>query len=42
MTLNEVADGYAFAYVWNKDDEICSEFGTVSIKSFGGGIARIA
>ena len=42
MTLEEVAEGYAFSYVWNKDDEICSEFGTVRLKSFGGGIARIA
>lgn len=40
-TLEEVADGYAFSYVWNKSDEICSEFGTVGIKSFGGGIARV-
>ena len=42
MTLEEVKDGYAFAYVWNKSDEICSEFGTIAIKSFGGGIARTA
>ena len=41
MTLKEVTDGYAFAYVWNKTNEECSEFGTVTIKSFGGGIARI-
>ena len=41
MTLSEVADGYAFSYVWNKDDEICSEFGTIAVKSFGGGIARV-
>ena len=33
---------YAFAYVWNKDDDMCSEFGTVMIKSFGGGIMRFA
>ena len=33
---------YAFAYVWNKDDEWCSEFGTIGVKSFGGGIKRIA
>ena len=33
---------YAFAYVWNKDDDYCSEFGTVGVKSFGGGITRIA
>ena len=31
-----------FAYVWNKDDELCSEFGTITVGSFGGGIARIA
>lgn len=33
---------YAWSYVWNKDDDICSEYGTIGIKSFGGGIARIA
>ena len=33
---------YVFAYVWNKDDEWCSEFGTIGIKSFGGGIKRIS
>jgi hypothetical protein len=42
MTLEGVKDGYAFTYVWNKTDEMCSEFGDVGIKSFGGGIARIA
>ena len=33
---------YAFAYVWNKDDDICSEFGTIGVQSVGGGIARFA
>lgn len=33
---------YAFAYVWNKDDDWCSEFGTVGVISFGGGIKRVA
>lgn len=33
---------YAFAYVWNKDDDWCSEFGTIGIRSFGGGIKRFA
>lgn len=33
---------YAFAYVWNKDDDSCSEFGTIGVQSFGGGIARFA
>ena len=32
---------YVFAYVWNKDDEWCSEFGTIEVQSFGGGIRRI-
>lgn len=33
---------YAFAYVWNVTDNYCSEFGTIEIQSFGGGIRRIA
>lgn len=32
---------YAYSYVWNKDDDNCSEFGTIAIQSFGGGIRRI-
>ena len=32
---------YAFAYVWNKDDDWCSEFGTIVVKSLAGGIKRI-
>lgn len=32
----------AFAYVWNKDDDWSSEFGSVMVQSFGGGIKRIA
>ena len=32
----------AYAYVWNKDDEWCSEFGDIIVQSFGGGIKRIA
>ena len=41
MTLEEVKDSYAFSYVWNKTDDYCSEFGTIAVKSFGGGIARV-
>ena len=33
---------YAFAYVWNKSDNWCSEFGTIGVNSLGGGIRRIA
>ena len=40
-TLEDIADGYAWSYVWNKTDEWCSEFGTITVKSFGGGIARV-
>lgn len=32
----------AFAYVWNKTDDMCSEFGSITVKSLGGGITRIA
>lgn len=32
----------AFAYVWNKDDDQCSEFGSITVRSFGGGIKRVA
>lgn len=35
-------DYIAFAYVWNKTDEDCSEFGSIAIQSFGGGIRRVA
>lgn len=31
----------AYAYCWNKTDDYCSEFGTIAIQSFGGGIRRI-
>ena len=40
-TLEDVKEGYAFSYVWNKTDDYCSEFGTITVKSFGGGIARV-
>lgn len=33
---------YVSAYVWNKSDDMCSEFGTIGIRSFGGGIKRVA
>ena len=32
----------AFAYVWNKDDDWCSEFGSVTVQRFAGGISKIA
>lgn len=33
---------YAYAYVWNVDDDYCSEFGDIVISCLGGGIKRIA
>lgn len=40
-TIEDVKDHYAFAYVWNKTNDWCSEFGDIGIKSFGGGIMRV-
>ncbi len=41
--IEEYQGGYAvFAYVWNKDDDWCSELGTIAVKSFGCGIRRFA
>ena len=31
-----------FSYVWNKSDDYLSEFGTILVQSFGGGIRRTA
>jgi hypothetical protein len=40
-TLEDLKEHYAWSYVWNKTDDYCSEFGTIEVKSFGGGIARV-
>ena len=32
---------HAFAYVWNKSDDWCSELGTITVKNAFGGITRI-
>lgn len=41
MYSNKHHEYTAFAYVWNKDDDWCSEFGSITVQSFGGGIRRI-
>ena len=41
-TLSDTKRGLAWSYVWNKSDEWRSEFGTIGVASFGGGIARTA
>ena len=42
LVVSENGTHYAFAYVWNRDDDWCSELGTIGVKSFGGGIARVS
>lgn len=32
---------YVYAYTWNVTDDFCSEFGDITVRSFGGGIQRI-
>lgn len=42
MDNADIKDGYAMAYVWNKDDEWCSEFGSIGVRGKFGGIVRTA
>ena len=41
LVVDEGGYAYAFAYVWNVDDDYSSEFGDVVLRSFGGGVKRI-
>lgn len=38
----DLREGSALAYVVNADDELCSEFGSVGLKSVNGGVVRTA
>jgi len=42
LVMENSRDHIAFAYVWNKDDDWCSEFGSIGVQSFSGGIRRIS
>lgn len=42
MDDEDIAAGYALAYVWNVTDEWCSEIGSIGVKSKFGGIVRTA
>jgi hypothetical protein len=42
MDNEDIADGYALAYVWNRTDEWCSEFGSIGVRGKFGGIVRTA
>lgn len=37
---DDLKQGYAFAYVKNLDDDLCSEFGSIGIKPQFGGLVR--
>lgn len=39
---DDIKHGYVVAYVLNLDDDCCSEFGSIGIKSQFGGLVRIA
>ena len=38
----DLQDGYACCYVWNIDDDMCSEFGSIQFRPMNGGVKRIA
>jgi ferredoxin-thioredoxin reductase catalytic subunit len=40
--IEDIENGYAFVYVKNVDDDWCSEFGTIAIKSQFGGLVRLS
>ena len=42
MDNEDLSDGYAMSYVWNKTDEWCSEFGSIGVRGKYGGIVRVA
>lgn len=41
LEKQDICTFYALAYVWNKTDNDLSEFGTIGIRSFAGGIGRL-
>ena len=41
MEWEDLKDNYVFAYVWNKTDEWCSEFGTIAVQQKFGGLVRV-
>lgn len=42
MDNEDITAGYALVYVWNKDCEWFSEFGSIGVRGVGGGIVRTA
>ena len=41
MDQDDIKDNYVRCYVWNKDDDICSEFGTIAVRQLFGGLVRV-
>lgn len=37
---DDLLNGYVMSYVWNVDDDFCSEFGTIGVKGVYGAIHR--
>lgn len=42
MDRDDLKEGSTMAYVWNKSDELCSEFGYINFKPSIGGVMRTA
>ena len=38
----DIKEGYVFAYVYNKDCEWCSEFGSIAVRPSFGGLVRLS
>ena len=41
MDHEDIKNNYVMCYVWNKNDDWCSEFGTIKVKQLFGGLLRI-
>ena len=41
MDNDDIQDNYVMCYAWNKDDDWCSEFGTIAVSQKFGGLVRI-
>lgn len=41
MEWEDLKNNYVFAYVWNKTNEWCSEFGTIAVQQKFGGLTRV-
>lgn len=41
MDQDDIKDNYVMCYVWNKDDDWSSEFGTIAVRQLFGGLVRV-